>query len=160
MLEYIRYYHEDRTHLALKKEHLRAVKLWRPLIHIVESYRLQGLAVCIIVMIWPPEPAFEKTPRSSTRDGARDVVAKPFAASLAPPSRRTEALEASAPYVGKPCRTDRSEKLIFSSLQAPDEFSRVTPDDILARDSYRQHRIARLAATAKQLGYQLTPVTA
>ena len=114
MLEYIRYYHEDRTHLALKKEHLQAVKLWRPLIHIVESYRLQGLAVCIIVMIWPPELGFAKTPRSSRRDAARDVVANhsppPWPRLLDAPRHQKHPLLTS----GNHAELIRSEKLIFS----------------------------------------------
>jgi hypothetical protein len=53
MIEYIRYYHEDRTHLALAKgtpASRDAEKNPR-----LGTYLYQDLAVCIIAMIWPPK---------------------------------------------------------------------------------------------------------
>ena len=55
MSEYVRYYHEDRTHLALAREHLWVVKHSRTPMSVVRSYRRQDSAACIIATIWQLE---------------------------------------------------------------------------------------------------------
>ena len=54
MSEYVRYYHEDRTHLALEKETpMGRVRAGKPDTS-CQFYPCQSSVVSIIAMIWPP----------------------------------------------------------------------------------------------------------
>ena len=55
MNEYVRYYHEDRTHLALAKGTPAGREAEASSTEIAESYRCQGSAACIIATTEPPE---------------------------------------------------------------------------------------------------------
>ena len=49
----------------------------------MESYRLQGLPVCIIVTIWPPEVRFEQIASESKMNCGERCGRQSFAAPLA-----------------------------------------------------------------------------
>ena len=56
MNEYVRYYHDDRTHLALGEGNaMRVVKRRRIPMLVAGSSPCQGSAACIIATIWLPE---------------------------------------------------------------------------------------------------------
>lgn len=79
--EYVRYYHEDRTISDWKKTR-RTNAPCRNRVMTLRSYPFAGLAVCIIVTIWPPK--YRSCFSVMNFEKSRKSCLKPFAIRLRP----------------------------------------------------------------------------
>ncbi len=113
MKEYVLYYHDDRTHLALGKKLLPVVKQKKTLAKVVGSFPCRGSGDCIIVTIWLPE-LLHRTSRFRVKDQPREKrVCRSCETSLTLPMRQI-----------------RDHKIAFPNRESPPKIATELKDQV------------------------------